>query len=70
MEDGRLKEFQKETDVGKGTKWMFKMTFSLVMRRLFLPGWIDGEPCGSCLFLSCTSSQAELNLFRTGLAER
>ncbi|CAL8320278.1 unnamed protein product [Boreogadus saida] len=47
MEDGHLKEFQKESDVGKGPKWIFKMTFRPVMRRLFLPRWIDGEPCGS-----------------------
>ena len=46
------------------------MTFRPVMRRLFLPGWIDGEPCGYCLALRCTSSQAVLYLFRTGLAER
>ncbi|CAL8321204.1 unnamed protein product [Boreogadus saida] len=36
-----------ESDVGKGPKWIFKMTFRPVMRRLFLPRWIDGEPCGS-----------------------
>ncbi|CAL8319531.1 unnamed protein product [Boreogadus saida] len=47
MEDGHVKEFQKESDVGKGPKSIFKMTFRPVMRRLFLPGWIDGEPCGS-----------------------
>ncbi|CAL8234154.1 unnamed protein product [Boreogadus saida] len=57
---------QGDSEVGKGPQWMFKMTFRPVMRRIFLPGWIDGGPCGSCLALSCTSSQAELYLlYRT-----
>jgi hypothetical protein len=34
---------------------MFKMTLRAIVRRLFLPGWMDGERCGSCLV--CSRSQ-------------